>query len=287
MERVQHALGVGAVLGHGRVDPPGAVAGDDPDRRALLRRQPLEEQVEDLLAVSVVRPDDPLALVVDDDGDVRVALAVRRLVHADRRESVEHRRHRRLQPVGDPARDLAGGPPRHAQEAGHGLLVGDRHQPRALRLEVMHEPAARLRPRHARHHHPVLRARHAWNRSDQFDAEAAEVLVAPTPLAPAVVVPGRLASAARAPERRLPAPHPGHQDRRRAQRRVVQRHILDDHAIDVQQSLEYPLQPRRFLRLYFLVEKQTYRKRPFTPWNSTAHRRTDTHENNTRAIYSK
>lgn len=96
VERVQHTLGVGAVPGHGRVDPPGAVAGDDPDRRAPLRRQPLEEQVEDLLAVSVVHPDDPLALVVDDDGDVRVALAARRLVHADRRESVEHRRHRRL-----------------------------------------------------------------------------------------------------------------------------------------------------------------------------------------------
>lgn len=64
------------------------------------------------------------------------------------------------------------------------------------------------------------------------------------------------------PECRLPAPHPDHQRGSGTQRGIVHRHVLDDHAFDVQQSFELALQLRRFLRLYFLVEKQTYRKRP-------------------------
>lgn len=72
MERVEHALGVRQALLHAGVDPFGAVAGDRLDGGALLVGQLSEEQVEDLLAVSVVRPDDPSALVVDDHGDVRV-----------------------------------------------------------------------------------------------------------------------------------------------------------------------------------------------------------------------
>ena len=91
---------------------------------------------------------------------------------------------------------------------------------------------------------------------------AAEVLVAPSPFAAPVVVFGALAPATRATQRALPAPHPDHRDGSRTQRRVVDGHVLDDHALDVQQSFESALQPRRFPRLYFLVEKQTYRKRP-------------------------
>ena len=106
----------------------------------------------------------------------------------------------------------------------------------------------------------MLRARHA--RRHGLDPIAAEVLVAPSPFAAPVVVFGALAPATRATQRALPAPHPDHQDGSRAQRGIVHRHVLDDHALDVQQSFESALQPRRFPRLYFLVEKQTYRKRP-------------------------
>ena len=60
--------------------------------------------------------------------------------HADRVKPVERRRHRGLQPDSDPAGDVARRPPRHVQEPGHGLLAGDRHRPRALRLEG--QPAA-------------------------------------------------------------------------------------------------------------------------------------------------
>ena len=50
-------------------------------RRASRRARLSEEQVERLLAVSVVRPDDPFALMVDDHGDARVPLPVAGLVH--------------------------------------------------------------------------------------------------------------------------------------------------------------------------------------------------------------
>lgn len=114
MERVEHALGVRQVLLHAGVDPFGAVAGGRLDGGALLVGQLSEEQVEDLLAVSVVRPHDPFALVVDDHGDVRAPLPVAGLVHAYRGETVEHARHRGSQAGGDPARDVTGGPPRDA-----------------------------------------------------------------------------------------------------------------------------------------------------------------------------
>ena len=79
VEPVQYAFGVRAVLGDARVDPAGPVAGDDLDGGAPFGRQRLEEQAEHVLAVSVVRPDDPMPLVADDDG-VCVQLVVAGLV---------------------------------------------------------------------------------------------------------------------------------------------------------------------------------------------------------------
>ena len=72
MERVRDAPGVRQALLHAGVDPLGAVAGDCLDGGALLVGRLSEEQAGHLLAVSVVRPGDPSALVVDGHGDVRV-----------------------------------------------------------------------------------------------------------------------------------------------------------------------------------------------------------------------
>ena len=146
VEAVEHALRLRAPFVHARVDPLRPVAGHHLDGRLLLVGELLEEQVEHVLAVSVVRPDDPVPFVVDDDGQIRVALPVAGLVYADGVQPVERRAHRGLQPAGDSAGDLAGGPPRHVQEPRHGLLAGDRHQPHALRLEITREPASRLHP---------------------------------------------------------------------------------------------------------------------------------------------
>ena len=166
-------------------------------------------------------------------------LLVAGLVHAHRGETIEHGRHRGFQAGGDPARDMAGRPARDAWESAHGLLVGGRHRPRIPHPEIPGEPAARLRPRHSGDHHAMLRARLARRQAHELDPMAAEVLVAPPP-----------------------APHPDHRRESGTQRGIVRRHVLNDHAFDVRQSFEWALRPRRFLRLCFLVEKQTCRKRP-------------------------
>ena len=208
------------------------------------------------------------------------------LVHAYRGGTVEHARHRGFQPGGDPARDMAGRPPRDAWESARGLLVGDRRRPRALHLETTGEPAVRLRPRHLGGHHAMLRARHARRQAHELDPIAAEVLVAPSPFAAPVVVLGALAPATRATQRALPAPHPDHRRGSGTQRRVVDGHVLDDHAFDVQQPFEYVLH-KAFSVSGFPEQKTRYRKRPLTPWDSTAHRRATAHENNTRAEKSR
>ncbi|MFR3085904.1 MAG: hypothetical protein ACLTTU_13925 [Bilophila wadsworthia] len=58
--------------------------------------------------------------MVDDDGDVRVALPVAGLVRADRVQAVERRRHRRPQPFGGPMGDVSGGAPRDVRETVQG-----------------------------------------------------------------------------------------------------------------------------------------------------------------------
>lgn len=211
-----------------------------------------------------MRPNHPLVFVVDDDGDVRVALPVASLVHADRREPVEHAWHAGFQPAGDPSGDVARGPPRDMQETAHGLPVGDRHQPRAFHLEVAREPDARLRPRNPRHHHAMHTAFHMRSRTHELDPIAAEVLVPLTPFAAPVVVFRAFAPAARATQRGLPAPDARHQDRSVAQRGIVDGHVLDDHALDVEQTFEYVLH-KAFSVVLFLGRKTNLQETPLTP----------------------
>ena len=151
VEPVQYAFGVRAALGDARVDPAGPVAGDDLDGGALFGRQRLEEQVEHVPTDPVVRPDDPMPLVVDDHRDARMAFAVVGPVHADRRQPVERRGHRRLDAFGDPdGRRLPRGPPRDMKETADRLPVRDSSSATRTRLEIPGEPAARPRPRHGR-----------------------------------------------------------------------------------------------------------------------------------------
>lgn len=80
---VQYSFGVRAPPADARVDPAGPVAGDDLDGGALFGRQRLEEQVEHVPAVPVVRPYHPMPLVVDDDGHSRAKAA---LLYAEEHE---------------------------------------------------------------------------------------------------------------------------------------------------------------------------------------------------------
>ena len=282
VEAVQHALGVRAPPADALVDPAGAVAGDDLDGGALFGRQRLEEQVEHVPADPVVRPDDPMPLVVDDHGQVRVALAVAGLVHPDRVQAVERRRHRRLQPSGDPAGDVAGRPPRHMKETADRLLVRDAHQPCALRLEIPGEPAARLRPRHHRHDHTALGAVHARHGGDQLDPKAAEILMTPAPHAAALVIPAAPPAASRASERALARAHADLEHGFGTQWGVDDPHVLDHHVFDVEKLVEYAVHQALFGCCFSWSMNILPRKRSsLTP--TTAQRRTHTHENSNSA----
>ena len=171
------------------------------------------------------------------------------------------------------------------QETADRLLVGDRHQPRALRLEVAREPRAGLRPRHPGDHDAALRAVHARHGGDQFDPPAAEVLVSPAARAAAPVVPGALAPAPRAPEH---APARAHADLEHGlgtQRRVDDARVLDHRVFDVEKLVEYPVHQALCGCLFILVENILPGKRSsLTP--STTQRRNPTHENSNSAIFS-
>ena len=229
-----------------------------------------------------MRPDHAVPFVVDDHGDVRVALPVAGLVHADRRQTVERRGHRRPEPVGDPAGDVARGTPRDVQEPADGLLVGDGHQPCAFRLEIPREPAAGLGPRHLGDHDTAPGTVHARHHGDQFDPPAAEILMTPTTHTTALVVTAPASAAAGASEHALARAHADLEHGRGTQRRVDDPRGLDDRAFDVEELVEYAVHQALAGCLFILVENILPRKRSsLTP--STAQRRTHTHENNTSA----
>ena len=150
---------------------------------------------------------DPASLVVDSHGDVRVTLPVAGLGHANRRETVERRRHSGPGPAGDPAGDVARGAPCDIRETTHGLLAGHRHQARALHLEIPGEPAAGLRPRHRRDDHAAHGAVDARHHGDQPHPPAAEILAPPMAHAAAPIMTTSPPPAARAARHHLPGAH--------------------------------------------------------------------------------
>ncbi len=232
-----------------------------------------------------MRPDDAAPFVADDHGQVRVALPVARLVHADRGEAVERRRHVSPETIHDPMGDVARGPPRHVQETADRLLVGDGHQPRALRLEIPREPAARLRPRHGRDHDPAPGAVHARHHGDQFDPPAAEIPMPPTTHAATLVVTMTASATAGASEHAPARAHANLEHGLGAQGRVDDPHVLDHHVFDVEELVEYAVHRALCGCLFILVENILPKKRSsLTP--STTQRRTLTHENNTSAIFA-
>ena len=239
MEPVQYAFGVRAALGDARVDPAGPVAGDDLGGGALFGRQRLEEQAEHVPTVPVARPDHPMPLVVDDHEQIRVALPVAGPVHADRRQAVERRGHRRLDAFGDPTGDVSRGPPRDMKETADRLPVGDRHQPRALRLEIPGEPTARPRPRHGGDRDAAPGTVHARQGGDQSDPPAAEVLVTPATHAAAPVVTMTASAASGAPEHAPARARADLEHGHGTQWGVDDARVLDHHAFDVEKPVAY------------------------------------------------
>ena len=213
-----------------------------------------------------------------------VALPVAGPVHADRRQAVERRGHRRLDAFGDPTGDVSRGPPRDMKETADGLLARDAHQPRALRLEIPGGPTARPRPRHGGDRDAAPRAVHARQGGDQSDPPAAEVLVTPAThaAAPVVTMTASAASGAseHAPARARADLEHGHG----AQWGVDDARVLDHHAFDVEKPVAYAVHQALCGCVFLSVENILPKKRSsLTP--TTTQRRTHTHKNSNSAIY--
>ena len=89
MERINAALAVRSKLVYTVGDPACTVAGDDLDTGQLLVRQSLVELLENRPAVAVSHPDHGIGVVVNDDGDVLMPLAVAGLIDTDADKAIQ------------------------------------------------------------------------------------------------------------------------------------------------------------------------------------------------------
>ena len=129
-------------------------------------------------------------VVADDHGHVRVALPVAGLVHADGTQPVEQARTPfGAQVVGDPRAYRAHALPIDAHQTAHGAARRVHARPGDLPFEVMRVRALPPRPRHHRHGHAVIRARHARRHVLQHEPGAPDAEVAPPAHAQTVVRP--------------------------------------------------------------------------------------------------
>ena len=197
-----------------------------------------------------------MPFVVDDHGDARVAFAVAGLVHADRREAAERRRHRRFQPFGDP---MGGVFRRRAtRRAENRLRSSGSRRSSATRVPIRNRvwtgcparPTARKRPRR--------RTPPPWS-------------------CPRRLLPG-------ASEHTRTWTHPDLEHGFGTRRRIRDPRILCNRAFDVRQSGEWAF-AQAFFVIHFFGRKTEYAGTPLTLTKPTARRRTDIHENSISAIF--
>ena len=199
-----------------------------------------------------------MPFVVDDHGDARVAFAVAGLVHADRREAAERRRHRRFQPFGDP---MGGVFRRRAtRRAENRLRSSGSRRSSATRVPIRNRvwtgcparPTARKRPRR--------RTPPPWS------------------------CPRRLLPHREHREHTRTWTHPDLEHGFGTRRRIRDPRILCNRAFDVRQSGEWAF-AQAFFVIHFFGRKTEYAGTPLTLTKPTARRRTDIHENSNSAIF--
>ena len=201
----------------------------------------------------------PPGRVVDDHGQVPVALAVGDLVDSDplqARQQVV-----RVAAVGDhPGDDVGDGAPRDPQHDRHHAQRGVRGQPRAGVLEQVGALRAGPRPRHVRHHHPVLGAappaarRPAGTPSSCRHPGCATVVHRRRRRSPGTAVRQR----EQRPHRGRLGPHPQHQHLARNRLLALQPGLdldvdaLEDHVLVTETVREYPGHAQRRTPLFVL-----------------------------------
>lgn len=179
MEGVDAARGIRQVLLDARCNPLCAVRRHGLDGCALLFRQALHEPGEDVFPVALASPHDGVRLVVHDDGDVLVSLAVAGLVDADANKPVEALAGVRLEVLVRAMDATSDGVPLDAHVRGNGALAQLEGHPRHHHVERLRELRAREGPRHAGGMNAVLGAEDARQAVAKVDENA--VVVQGTP----------------------------------------------------------------------------------------------------------
>src|SRR3954462_1359983 len=180
----------------------------DRDRsdRGLAVAELVEEALERGAVAAVGQPNAAAGLVVGDDGQVAVALAIAHLVDADHPQRVQAAGVKAL--ADDAVDDPPAGLPVDAHQRGDRRLGDLLGQERNDVLEVSREPGA-ARPRHSVHSHPAVRAVHAPDLGDEVAALRAQVQVSP---AAGLGVVGRAADLPAARADPAPAPEADRHD---------------------------------------------------------------------------
>jgi hypothetical protein len=174
MEGIDAALGLRAALRQHRLDPSRHVAGDELQALGALGAERVEERLDRRLVAPRRRPDQPPGVVVDDHGQVAVALAVGDLVDPDppqAGEQVEVTPRLYGHPLADPA-DAAPADPHQLRD---GAARRVHRQPGDLLLEGSREARVVPGPGDGADDHAMLRAAHSRRIGLQVGDRRAEV----------------------------------------------------------------------------------------------------------------
>jgi hypothetical protein len=190
VEGVHAAHRVGEAVGDRASDPARHVARHQFDLFAAFLAQRVEERLDGLAVTPRGRPHQPAAVVIDDDGQVALALAVRDLIDPDPLQTGQQV-DVALGFGGDALADAADGAPRHAHQLSDRRLGGVDGQPRSLVFERRGEPGVMTRPRDRTDHDTVTATRHPRRIGLDMGKRRPEVQRAPAPPAVAEIKPRR------------------------------------------------------------------------------------------------
>jgi hypothetical protein len=239
---VAHSGDVEGIQAHDRLraaarrhvgDPARRVGAEVGELAGASIAEGVEAPLQRLLVAAGRGPDQPAGVVIDDHGEVAVALLVGQLVHPDPPQPSEPVGARGLL-GGDPGADPADAAPGDAQQLADRRPGGVDRKPRAGVLERSGEPGPMPRPRHRSDRHPVDGAAHPGRVCFQEHLGHPEVQRAPAAPAFALVIAGTASVALRTP----PSAASGRPRQRHDRLGVLVVHdLLDDGVLDTQQPL--------------------------------------------------
>ena len=209
----------------------------DTNSSCLQRSSPSSSRkaLDGLAVAAGGRPDQPAAVVIDDNGQVALPAAMAYLINADPPQPGEQI-DLALRLIGDAFADPADRSPRDTHQLRNRGLGAVDGQPRRLVLERAREPRVVTRPRHRADHDTVATARHPRRFGLHERERRAEIQRAPAPPAVSKIETGTAAPADTAPIM-LPPPRPGRHDDLSL---IADPHVLDDRPHQAQQPRPYP-----------------------------------------------